>query len=308
MTENSPLVTIVVPTFNRVVLLRRLIESLRQQTYRNLEILVINNGCVDDTRGYLEKLKSEECRLTTFEFNKNTGSPMACYNKGIELSNGEYICFIYDDDTLFPDAIEFFVEQAVSKNLSWVVGNCLDSRTQKYTFFGPNDNGEITFDDIIYERYTGEAWALLKKNIFDGVRFDEAMYGGESSVWLQLYRKTPATYFHRPVRVYYTQHGGNITGARAILANIRKVLYTEQRYLELFYKDFEIRGLLPSRNYRLALISLLCGQRRQSVSYLKSYVSIRRLHWVLFHFLAVATPLPVLRSLVILRSKARGVG
>ena len=305
---SSPLVTIVVPTYNRLPLLKRLMESLFHQTYENIEILVVNNGCSDGTREYLNELCNYNARLRSYEFSVNTGSPMACYNKGIELAQGEYICFIYDDDTLVKDAIEFLVGKAISHNSPWVVGNCQDNRTNELTFNGPVGDGEITFDDIIFERYTGEAWALMRTSLFDGVRFDEAMYGGESSVWLQLYKKTPAKYFHRPVRVYYTQHGGNITGTNAILANIQKILYTERRYLDLFSQDFEVRGLLPGRNFRLALISVLCGQRGKSMGYLKSYVSLRRLHWVMFHLLATALPLPILRSLVMLRSKLRGVG
>lgn len=306
--KSGPLVTIVVPTYNRLPLLKRLMDSLFQQTYPHVEILVVNNGCGDGTREYLDELCRLDTRVRSFEFAVNTGSPMACYNKGIELARGEYICFIYDDDTLVHDAIEFLVNMAIAHRSPWVVGNCQDNRTNEFTYHGPTGDGEITFDDVMLERYTGEAWALMKTDLFGDVRFDEAMYGGESSVWLQLYKKTHAKYFHRAVRTYYTQWGGNITGTRAILNNVHKVLYTEKRYLDLFAKDFEVRGLLPGRNFRLALISVLCGQRGASLRYMKDYVSLSRLHWALFHLTAAALPLPALRSLVMLRSKLRGVG
>ena len=304
----KPLVTVVVPTYNRVNLLKRLIPSLFAQTYSEIEIIVVNNGCTDDTANYLSELQKTDARVRVYEFEINTGSPMACYNKGIDVALGDFVCFIYDDDTLLPDAIEFLVGRALNDGAQWVVGNCIDAETHEFTFYGPIGDCEISFDDIISERFTGEAWALLRTELFDKIRFDEAMYGGESSVWLQIYKMTNAKYYHRAVRVYYKNHGANITGISSMLANMEKVFYTEQQYISLFSEDFKSRGLLQGRYFRLALISLLCGERRRSMAYITDYADLYNIHWIVFHLFLAAIPLVILRKLVVVRAHLRGVG
>lgn len=308
ISPNSPLVSIVVPTYNRLELLQRLISSLLNQTYNNLEIIIINNGSTDETAGYLDYIQKVHSNIIIDGFKKNTGSPMACYNKGIDLASGKYIGFIYDDDTLLDDGISFLISKIIENNIDWAVGNCIDNRTGSFTFHGPNNNCDITFNDIILEKFTGEAWAILDIDLFRDIRFDPKMYGGESSVWLQIYKKTSAKYFHKAVRVYYTQHGGNITGVKGIINNIEKIFYTEEKYIELFGEDFKSRNILKTKYYRLSLILLLAGRRLSSYKYIPRYFEIANLHRILIQILLSLLPRPVLLKLVEIRAKIRGGG
>jgi GalNAc5-diNAcBac-PP-undecaprenol beta-1,3-glucosyltransferase len=305
---NGPLVTIVVPTYNRVGLLKRLIKSVVSQTYKNIEIIIVNNGSTDETMLYLNSLSEIHDNIAIHSFQKNTGSPMACYNKGIDLATGEYISFIYDDDTLVHDGVEFLIGKMLAYKLDWAVGNCVDNRTGAYTFYGPVSDCEITFDDIILERFTGEAWGIIRKALFGDIRFDPEMYGGESSVWLQLYKKTSARYFHRAVRVYYTQHGGNITGIKGIIKNTDKIYYTEKKYIDLFGKEFNENKILKYKYYRLSLILLLAGKRIESYKYVQSFFEISKLHRIFALVLLSLLPVQVLVKLVEFRARIRNRG
>lgn len=301
----APKVTLVVPTFNRLNLLKRLLNNLGEQTYKPIEIIIIDNGSTDGTDAYLYELRKTDGGILFFRFNDNTGSPMACYNKGIESATGEYIGFIYDDDTLFPDAVEFLISKAIALKSDWVVANCADSRTGCYTYYGPLNDCEISFDDVLSEKFTGEAWSLIRRTLFDGIRFDEKMYGGESSVWLQIYKKTNAHYFHRAVRYYYKDHGGNVTGIKAIIQNSKKLYYTECKYIELFHNEFEYAGILPKKYFRLALLLILSKHRKKSLSLLPEYFSLSRLHWLLFHFFLLMVPQTLIEKALILRARLK---
>lgn len=90
---NSPLITIIIPTFNRKKYLEKAIESVVEQSYTNIEILVIDDGSTDN---YAEPICNKYSNCTYFY--KENGGLSSARNYGINLSRGEYIAFLDDDD------------------------------------------------------------------------------------------------------------------------------------------------------------------------------------------------------------------
>lgn len=94
--QNFPLVSFVIPTHNRAAVLKDCLESVVNQTYNNLEVLVIDDNSTDNTLEILEAYKS---KYSFFKYFKNTGNGgNAARNLGIELAKGDYIAFMDDDD------------------------------------------------------------------------------------------------------------------------------------------------------------------------------------------------------------------
>ena len=96
-------VSVIVPVYNNEKYVETCIRSICQQTYQNLEILVINDGSTDGSRQILERMaeKDKRIRLTHQE---NAGVS-AARNKGIELADGEYLTFVDGDDYVSADYI-----------------------------------------------------------------------------------------------------------------------------------------------------------------------------------------------------------
>lgn len=111
--ESRPLVTVYISTYNRVDLLRRAVESVRKQTYENLEIIIVDDCSTDDTLNYLEKIGAQDSRIRYFLKKNNSG---ACNSRNIAIKNatGEFITGLDDDDYFESRRIESFLE-AVSK-------------------------------------------------------------------------------------------------------------------------------------------------------------------------------------------------
>lgn len=103
----SPLVSIIIPCYNNQSFIQEAIASAINQTYNNVEIIVIDDGSTDDS---LEIIKGFGDKIY-WETGKNTGAPLA-RNRGIELAQGEYIKFLDADDILLPDCIEKQIAQA----------------------------------------------------------------------------------------------------------------------------------------------------------------------------------------------------
>lgn len=106
----NPLVTVYIPTFNRVELLKRAVESVRQQTHQNLEIIIVDDCSKDGTHEYLEEIAKQDSRIRFFIKEKNSG---ACVSRNIAIENakGEFITGLDDDDYFLKERIESFLTQ-----------------------------------------------------------------------------------------------------------------------------------------------------------------------------------------------------
>lgn len=109
MNASGELVSIIIPTYNRAHYLRECVESAFAQTYRPLEVIVVDDGSTDNTHELLKSIEADAAGRegVTFRWQvvSNGGAPRA-RNKGFELSHGEYVMFLDSDDRLLPHKIE----------------------------------------------------------------------------------------------------------------------------------------------------------------------------------------------------------
>ena len=104
MSLRSPSVTVIIPTYNRAHLLGRSIKSVLGQTYRDIELIVVDDCSTDNTEEVIRSFSDE--RLRSIRLNKNSGSPAVPTNKGIEAARGEYIAIQDSDDEWLPGKLE----------------------------------------------------------------------------------------------------------------------------------------------------------------------------------------------------------
>ena len=104
----KPLVSIYIPTHNRCELLKRAIDSVLKQTYKNIEILVCDDGSTDGTEDFVKTLCVEHKNIIYLK-NRTPMGACAARNLGIKAANGEYITGLDDDDFFAPERISCFV-------------------------------------------------------------------------------------------------------------------------------------------------------------------------------------------------------
>ena len=102
--NNNPLISIVVPVYNVEFWLPKCIKSLLCQTYKNIEIILVDDGSKDKSPKICDDFSKKDKRIKVIH-QKNQGVSTA-RNNGINLANGEYLCFVDSDDWLVPNAIE----------------------------------------------------------------------------------------------------------------------------------------------------------------------------------------------------------
>jgi len=194
--ENS-LVSIIIPTFNGELYVRDAVDSALSQTYKNIEVIVVNDGSTDNTRSVLSSY-IESGKIKYF-FQENMGLAGA-RNAGIKSANGKYIAFLDSDDIFLPAKIEkqiayldehkecdvsycdiwhFFEEtpeEKLSLNYVYCSGSEVFSRLLKKNFINPLT---IIMRRSVYERFGGfnesfkrsEDWEYWIRLSWRGVNF-----------------------------------------------------------------------------------------------------------------------------------------
>lgn len=116
--ERAVLISVVVPVYNVEKWLPRCVDSIRRQTYRNLEILLVDDGSSDRSGALAEKMAMEDRRIRVFH--KENGGSSSARNLGISMARGEYIGFVDSDDYIEPRMYERLLSVALSEGLLMV--------------------------------------------------------------------------------------------------------------------------------------------------------------------------------------------
>ncbi len=111
--NNNPLVSIIIPTFNRCGVLKRAVLSAVNQTYKKIEIIIVNDASTDATAEVAGLVNDPRLKYIIHE--KNQGLA-ATRNTGIKNSSGEYITFLDDDDEWAPEKISHQLEVFQNEN------------------------------------------------------------------------------------------------------------------------------------------------------------------------------------------------
>lgn len=110
MPQEQPLVSIIVPIYNAKDHIARCVESIRHQTYRNLEILLLNDGSQDVSLQVCEMYAGVDDRIILID--KANSGVAATRNLGLRRASGKYLQFVDADDTILPNATELLVDRA----------------------------------------------------------------------------------------------------------------------------------------------------------------------------------------------------
>ncbi len=114
------LVSVIVPIYNVERFLERCFESIFHQTYKNFEIIAINDGSTDGSAVILDEWTQKDARIKAVH--QNNIGVAATRNAGLKLASGEYVLFVDSDDTIAPYGIERLVSKAVYNNLDIAYG------------------------------------------------------------------------------------------------------------------------------------------------------------------------------------------
>jgi glycosyltransferase involved in cell wall biosynthesis len=121
--EEKPLVSIVIPAYNRAATIADCLRSVQSQTYQNWEAVVVDDGSTDGTAACIEQMAREDARIRLIRHQRNRGA-QAARNTGIRAAQGEWIAFLDSDDQYLPHSLEARLELAAKEKVSVVHSEC----------------------------------------------------------------------------------------------------------------------------------------------------------------------------------------
>ena len=266
--NNSPLVSIVIPTYNHAPMLQRALATVVEQTHQNWNAIVVNNFSTDNTLEVVAAFNDPRIQCVNF---LNNGVIGASRNEGIALATGKYVAFLDSDDTWFPTKLEQCVEilesgsDLVCHAEYWID----ESGKSRLVAYGPSE--AATHHNLIYKgnRISTSATVVRTALLIEVNGFDvapELISTEDYDLWIRLAAKSDKFAFISEPLGEYHRHDNNVS------ANIEKHLAAELALLE---KHF-------SANTRFE--NMIARRRRKALAY---YGAGRSLHRTRKHFLAL---------------------
>jgi len=166
----KPLVSVIIPTHNRSDKLIKAVESVIKQTYKNIEIIIIDDNSTDDTLEVIRKYIDENKDYSViYHKNINNLGNAATRNVGIKMAKGEYVAFLDDDDIWLSEKLEKQVRLAQEENIKVVFCGTLWQEGKKIIKKTISDNKTVSFE----HGGPTSTW-LISRDVFDEVGlFDE---------------------------------------------------------------------------------------------------------------------------------------
>lgn len=167
------LISVVIPAYNRADIIGKCIDSVLNQTYDNIEVIVVDDCSTDNTVSVVNSIKDH--RIICYQLDSNHG---ACFarNYGVERANGQYIAFQDSDDIWVPDKLEKQMQYLEKGNYDLVFcGMRRISEKEKEEFYYPPivfDESKDALYQILFENRISTQCILMRKAVFEKVKFD----------------------------------------------------------------------------------------------------------------------------------------
>lgn len=110
MNKREMKVSVIIPVYNRQAFIRQCVGSVVEQTWRDLEIILVDDGSGDESLAICRQMEAEDDRIRVVS--QDSRGVSSARNRGLSMARGEYVFFLDSDDTVCPLLLETFVRQA----------------------------------------------------------------------------------------------------------------------------------------------------------------------------------------------------
>ncbi len=236
----QPLISIVVPIYNAERYLERCLDSLKRQTYRSLEILLIDDGSTDATEEICRRYERADSRFR-YIFQTNSGVS-AARNHGIDLARGDYLGFCDSDDWAEPDLYECLYQLLIQTQSDIAIVSAIQDYGNAAAPVEDDPTVQILdAEHAVLEMhrgklYEGQLWnKLIRAELFDGVRLCENIAICEDMLLMwELFRRAEKVAFCNVRKYHYYQNPDS-----SLRTSFRDSYRTVQRACELMIKNME---------------------------------------------------------------------
>ncbi|MGI9533465.1 MAG: glycosyltransferase family 2 protein [Thermodesulfobacteriota bacterium] len=290
------LVSVILPTFNRSNFITFSINSLLSQTYKNIEIIVVDDGSTDETE-HIIKLFNDS-RIRYIKLDDNHGANFA-RNIGLRNALGEFVTFLDSDDEFMVLKIEKELNVLLTNKSIGLVysGLCQyhvdDAKKENLRTTIPKFRGDI-YNEILYRNVIGTPSPLIRKECFEKVGFfDETMKSCQDwEMWIRISKHYKVEYLNEPF-MFMCVHGNQIS------TNLEFKIQGMETILNKYKPYMKDKNKLSSFMRKIGIFHSLNNNKRQSIIYLSKTIKLFPLNYLnYFHLILVSISITIHKNLV----------
>ena len=218
---HSELISVIVPVYNVEQWVQECIDSIIRQTYKNIEIIIVDDGSTDNSGAICNRIASNDTRIKVFH--KENGGLSDARNFGIDKACGNWITFIDSDDFIKNDTIETLYQMAVNTSADIAVcqhllvdenGNEIknEATSEKPRVIILQGNNNIMADYSLNNNIGTVAWGkLYKTSIFENIRYPKGKYHEDVFTTYKVIARCEKLVYTSAKKYYYRQREQSIT-------------------------------------------------------------------------------------------------
>ncbi len=306
--KKNPLISVVVPVYNAENYLDGCIQSIMEQSYENWELLLVDDGSLDQSGVICDTWAQEDKRITVLH-EKNGGAAFA-RNQGVKAAKGEYIAFVDSDDLMEKNYLDYLISMALQygaqiavcgyrkvfpenskrdffeTKLPWKLPNFYPKETRKKKVRQPMEekmafSGEEAMQQLLYQNYfMSVPWGMIsEKNLWREVAFPEGTKAEDMGTIYKLFSKAgKVVYGSKPLYQYF-QRADNTMFSTSRERN--KDYYKHSREMVSYVKKNYPQCLLAARSRHFSacfqILSETPKNKKYQGFYQKIYEDIRKM-------------------------------
>lgn len=240
------LVSIVIPVYNSEAYLKRCVDSMIDQTYTNLEIILVDDGSTDTSSQMCDALKAQDNRITVIH--KENGGLSSARNAGIDIARGEYIVFVDSDDFMDTRAVEKMLAKSHQYNAEIVICNRYyyyedGKKLLRYKIIDNDlvmDSEEAIYELNSYKNFDMSAHCkLFKRNLFSDIHFPLGKISEDFYIMYLLFDKAEKLVYMSEPLYFYLQRRGSISKRSELYYDFVDAAYAQMIYIEEKYPNLK---------------------------------------------------------------------
>ena len=239
-----PLVSIITPSFNSEKFIAETIQSVQNQTYKNWEMIIVDDCSSDATVSIVSKMALLDDRIQLFQSEKNSGTGIA-RNTALEKTKGRYISFLDADDLWKPQKLEKQIDFIKTNNLPFTFSfyDCIDEegKSLNKTVEAPRN---LSYRQLFFCNYVGNLTGIYDVNYFGKIAISSIRKRQDWMLWLTILKKIKTAQPVPESLAFYRIRENSISASKLDLLKHNFAVYRTFHGFNIVVASFYMMGFL----------------------------------------------------------------
>jgi glycosyltransferase involved in cell wall biosynthesis len=253
----GPLISVVIPTHKRPILLVRAIKSVLKQTYKHIEMIIVDDASQNSTKQTVVQLQKDNSHVNIIYLsNKTQMGACFCRNKGIQFAKGEFVTGLDDDDEFKSNRIEVLLKE-YDDSFAFICSDILVQKKDGVKIL--KSKKTISFSDLLWTNIVGSQVLVRRERLLENL-YDETLTSAQDyDLWLRLIKEYGcAKRIPIPLYIQHTEHDlPRISTSRSRIRGYYMVFIKYKRFMNIKQRSLHLINILRIKNKKIPVFLFL---------------------------------------------------